>query len=95
MSDVKVQQLAFLCERQLFAQGLRGFHDESFRFAYGASRQDLGNDLLALRKKERLENFDLTDKAGEAVDVSTLSEPDSRLPIRAISFHSTLRETHT
>jgi hypothetical protein len=132
MSDVKVQQLVFLCELQMFAQGLRGFHYEYFRFAYGAYSKDLDNDLLALRKKERLENFDLTDKAREAVEmllkasegveanqkileivkaiattygpqdsgaisksveaveVSTPSEPDSRLPIRAVSFHSTL-----
>lgn len=132
MSDVKVQQLAFLCELQMFAQELRGFHYEYFRFAYGAYSKDLDNDLLALRKKERLENFDLTDKAREAVEmllkaaegvetnqkileivkaivttygpqdsgaisrsveaveVSTPSEPDRRLPIRAISFHSTL-----
>ncbi len=132
MSDVKVQQLAFLCELQMFAQGFKGFHYEYFRFAYGAYSKDLDNDLLALRKKERLENFDLTDKAREAVDlllkssegveanekileivkavattcgpqdsgaisksveaveVSTPAEPESRLPIRAISFHSTL-----
>lgn len=132
MSDVKVQQLAFLCELQMFAQGFRGFHYEYFRFAYGAYSKDLDNDLLALRKKERLENFDLTGKARDAVDlllkasegietnqkvleivkavattygpqdsgaisksveaveVSTPAEPESRLPIRAISFHSTL-----
>lgn len=132
LSDVKVQQLAFLCELQMFAQGFKGFHYEYFRFAYGAYSKDLDNDLLALRKKERLENFDLTDKAREAVDlvlkesegveanetileivkavattygpqdsgaisksvesveVSTPAEPESRLPIRAISFHSTL-----
>ncbi len=132
MSDVKVQQLAFLCELQMFAQGFKGFHYEYFRFAYGAYSKDLDNDLLALRKKERLENFDLTAKARDAVDlllkasegvetnqkvleivkavattygpqdsgaisksveaveVSTPAEPESRLPIRAISFHSTL-----
>ena len=132
MSDVKVQQLAFLCELQMFAQGFRGFHYEYFRFAYGAYSKDLDNDLLALRKKERLENFDLTAKARDAVDlllkasegietnqkvleivkamattygpqdsgaisksveaveVSTPAEPESRLPIRAVSFHSTL-----
>jgi hypothetical protein len=132
LSDVKVQQLAFLCELQMFAQGFKGFHYEYFRFAYGAYSKDLDNDLLGLRKKERLENFDLTDKACEAVEillkasegvetnqkileivkavattygpqdsgaisksvesveVSAPSEPESRLPIRAISFHSTL-----
>jgi hypothetical protein len=132
LSDVKVQQLVFLCELQMFAQGFKGFHYEYYRFAYGAFSKDLDNDLLALRKKERLENFDLTDKGREAVElmlkasegvevnqkileivrsiaatygpqdsgtvttsveaveVSTPAEPDFKLPIKAISFHSTL-----
>ena len=132
MSDVKVQQLAFLCELQMFSQQLKGFHYEYYRFAYGAFSKDLDNDLLALRKKERLEGFDLTKKAEEAVkilldastgvetnekileivrgivmaygkqdsgavtksveaiEISTPAEPDSKLPIRAISFHSTM-----
>ncbi|NGZ10526.1 MAG: hypothetical protein CV088_14245 [Nitrospira sp. LK70] len=36
MSDVKLQQLCFLCELQTFAKGLKAFHFEFFRFAYGA-----------------------------------------------------------
>lgn len=132
MSDVKVQQLAFLCELQMFAEALKGFHYEYYRFAYGAFSKDLDNDLLALRKKERLESFDLTKKAEEAVkilldastgvesnekileivrgiaaaygeqdsgtvtksveaiEISTPAEPEFKLPIKAISFHSTL-----
>lgn len=62
VSDVKVQQLVFLSELQMLSKGLRGFHYEFMRFAYGAFSKDLDNDLLALRRKERLENFTVTDQ---------------------------------
>ena len=53
LSDVKLQQLCFLCELQTFGKGYRGFHFEFFRFAYGAFSKDLDNDLLSLRRKGR------------------------------------------
>lgn len=132
MSDVKLQQLAFLCELQLFGKGLKGLHFEFFRYAYGAFSKDLDNDLLSLRRKERVENFSLTDKAEpvlqllkdgvagvetnervieiidavvgtygpkdsgaitqsvEAVEISAPEQPELKLAIRDISFHSTL-----
>lgn len=132
MSDVKLQQLAFLCELQLFGKGIKGLHFEFFRYAYGAFSKDLDNDLLSLRRKERIENFSLTDKAEpvlqllkdgvagvetnervieivdsvvgtygpkdggaitqsvEAVEISAPEQPDLKLAIRDISFHSTL-----
>jgi hypothetical protein len=132
MTDVKLQQLAFLCELQLFGKGLKGLHFEFFRYAYGAFSKDLDNDLLSLRHKERIENFSLTDKAEEvlkilpeaveeaepnqrmvdivqavvatyapqdssaitqsveAVEISTPEQPEQKLAIRDISFHSTL-----
>ncbi len=65
MSDVKLQQLAFLCELQLFDKRLKGFHFEFFRYAYGAFSKDLDNDLLSLRRKERVENFSLSEKAAD------------------------------
>ena len=71
MSDVKLQQLAFLCELKLFDKRLKGFHFEFFRYAYGAFSKDLDNDLLSLRRKERIENFSLSEKAA---DVLTLLE---------------------
>ena len=37
------------------------------RFAYGAFSKDVDNDLLFLRRKERLENFDLTTQAQQVV----------------------------
>jgi hypothetical protein len=67
MTDVKLQQLAFLCELKLFDEQLKGFHFEFFRYAYGAFSKDLDNDLLWLRRKERLEAFQPTDKAREAL----------------------------
>ncbi|MBI3603053.1 MAG: hypothetical protein HY205_01200 [Nitrospirae bacterium] len=130
--DVKLQQLLFLCELQLFAKGLKGLHFEFFRYAYGAFSKDLDNDLLALRRRERIENFSLTDKAGEvlkilpdavegvevnekvieilqavtatyapqdssaivqsveAVEISSPDQPEFKLAMRDISFHSTL-----
>ncbi|MFN3681066.1 MAG: hypothetical protein ACK4VP_03365 [Nitrospira sp.] len=67
LNDVKVQQLCFLCELQIFGKGLKGFHFEFFRFAYGAFSKDLDNDLLSLRRKGRVENFTLSDQAKEEV----------------------------
>ncbi|HSF25638.1 MAG TPA: hypothetical protein VLE20_15540 [Blastocatellia bacterium] len=68
LSDVKVQQLGFLCELQTFGKGFRGFHFEFFRFAYGAFSADLDNDLTLLRRKGRIENFALSDQArGEII----------------------------
>ena len=67
LSDVKLQQLCFLCTLQMFGKGLKGFHFEFFRFAYGAFSKDLDNDLTSLRRKERVENFSLSDQAREDV----------------------------
>lgn len=67
LSDVKLQQLCFLCELQMFGKGFKGFHFEFFRFAYGAFSKDLDNDLTSLRRKERVENFSLSDQAREEV----------------------------
>src|ERR671938_173326 len=63
LSDVKLQQLCFLCELQLFGKGFKGFHFEYFRFAYGAFSKDLDNDLTSLRRKERIENLPISDHA--------------------------------
>jgi hypothetical protein len=133
LSDVKLQQLCFLCELQMFGKGLKGFHFEFFRFAYGAFSKDLDNDLTSLRRKERVENFTLADHtqenvlplieegvAGvetnekvmeilkavmktygpqdsgtitssvEAVELSTPQDPEFKIPIRDIVFHTTL-----
>jgi hypothetical protein len=128
--DVKLQQLAFLCELKMFDKGVKGLHFEFFRYAYGAFSKDLDNDLMSLRRKGRLENFDLSDEAHEAikillsgveaseanaavveilqaviatygpqdtggvtqaveaVEVSSPSEPEFKLAIRDISFHT-------
>src|SRR5947208_16748264 len=67
MSDVKLQQLAFLCELKFFDERIRGFHFEFFRYAYGAFSKDLDNDLLSLRRKERVENFSVSREAEDVV----------------------------
>ena len=67
LNDDKLQQLCFLCELQMFGKGLKGFHFEFFRFAYGAFSKDLDNDLTSLRRKERVENFTLSDQARDEV----------------------------
>ncbi len=83
MSDVKLQQLAFLCELKFFDERIRGFHLEFFRYAYGAFSKDLDNDLLSLRRKERLDNFTPTERAAEALklveEAAQASEPNGRV----------------
>jgi len=137
LSDVKLQQLCFLCELQTFAKGLKAFHFEFFRFAYGAFSKDLDNDLTSLRRKGRIENFTVSDQAKEeviplllnaikgvetnekvkdvvdavvavygpqdsgaitasveSVQLSTPQDPDVKIPIRDIVFHTTLLVPH-
>src|SRR3989454_12309426 len=83
MSDVKLQQLAFLCEFKFFDERIRGFHFEFFRYAYGAFSKDLDNDLLSLRRKERLDNFSPTERAAEVLklveEAAQASEPNGRV----------------
>ncbi len=137
LSDVKLQQLCFLCELQTFAKGLKAFHFEFFRFAYGAFSKDLDNDLTSLRRKGRIENFTVSDQVKEeaiplllkaiegveanekvkdildavivaygpqdsgtitssveSVQLSTPQDPDLKIPIRDIVFHTTLLVPH-
>ena len=77
VSDVKLQQMVFLCELQMLGKGLRGFHYDFMRYPYGAFSKDLDNDLLALRRKERLENFDVTQEAEPCVPLLEAVENDS------------------
>ncbi len=137
LSDVKLQQLCFLCELQTFAKGLKALHFEFFRFAYGAFSKDLDNDLTSLRRKGRVENFTVSDQAKEeaiplllkgieevetnekiqgiidavvatygpqdsstitksveSVQLSTPQDPELKIPIRDIVFHTTLLVPH-
>ncbi|NOU11687.1 MAG: hypothetical protein HOO98_16955 [Nitrospira sp.] len=137
LSDVKLQQLCFLCELQTFAKGLKAFHFEFFRFAYGAFSKDLDNDLTSLRRKGRIENFTVSDQAKEeaiplllraiegveanekvkdiidavvaaygsqdsgaitnsveSVQLSTPQDPELKIPIRDIVFHTMLLVPH-
>ncbi|MGC4096370.1 MAG: hypothetical protein QM706_04580 [Nitrospira sp.] len=137
LSDVKLQQLCFLCALQTFAKGMKAFHFEFFRFAYGAFSKDLDNDLTSLRRKGRIENFMVSDEAKEeaipvllnaiegkeanermkeivdavvaaygpqdsgtitrsveSVQLSTSQDPELKIPIRDIVFHTTLLVPH-
>lgn len=137
LSDVKLQQLCFLCALQTFAKGLKAFHFEFFRFAYGAFSKDLDNDLTSLRRRGRIENFMVSDQAKEeaipvllnaiegreanekikeivdaviaaygpqdsgtithsveSVQLSTPQDPELKIPIRDIVFHTTLLVPH-
>lgn len=137
LSDVKLQQICFLCELQTFAKGFKALHFEFFRFAYGAFSKELDNDLTSLRRKGRIENFTVSDQAKEeaipllltaiegveaheqvqeiieavvaayapqdsgtittsveAVQLSTPQDPELKIPIRDIVFHTTLLVPH-
>lgn len=67
VSDVKLQHLVFLAELQMLGKGLRGFHYDFMRYPYGVISRDLDNDLLAMRKKEQLQNFDLVGSSGKCI----------------------------
>jgi hypothetical protein len=125
LSDVKLQQLCFLCALQTFAKGLKAFHFEFFRFAYGAFSKDLDNNFtLSDQAKEEaiplllkaIEGVETNEKVKdiidaviaaygqqdsgtitnsvEAVQLSTPQDPDLKIPIRDIVFHTTLLVPH-
>jgi hypothetical protein len=94
MSDVKLQQLAFLCELQLFDKRIRGLHFEFFRYAYGAFSKDLDNDLLSLRRKGCLENFDLTDAAQKALDLLVDGSKDNETNMRVFEMLQAVAATY-
>ncbi|MDA0738891.1 MAG: hypothetical protein O2999_10705 [Nitrospirae bacterium] len=67
VSDVKLQHLVFLAELQMLGKGLRGFHYDFMRYPYGVISRDLDNDLLAMRKKEQLQNFDIVGRSEKCI----------------------------
>ncbi len=67
VSDVKLQHLVFLAELQMLGKGLRGFHYDFMRYPYGVLSRDLDNDLLAMRKKEQLQNFDIVGSSEKCI----------------------------
>jgi len=69
MSDVKLQQLLFLAELQMLGKGYKGLHWEFVRFPYGAFSKDVDNDLLFLRRKERIQNFEVTEEAQPVIEL--------------------------
>ena len=94
VSDVKVQQLIFLAELQMLGKGLRGWHYEFMRFPYGAFSKELDNDLLALRKKERLQNFDVVGQAKECLPLLEQSIAGVEANERIMDVLETVAETY-
>ena len=94
VSDVKVQQLIFLAELQMLGQGLRGWHYEFMRFPYGAFSKELDNDLLALRKKERLQNFDVVGQAEDCLPLLEQSIAGVEANERIMEILETVVETY-
>lgn len=94
VSDVKLHQLVFLCELQMLGKGLRGFHYDYMRYAYGAFSRDLDNDLLALRRKERLENFDVTEQAEACVPLLEAEEKTTEPNEQVLEILRSVVETY-
>ena len=94
VSDVKVQQLVFLSELQMLAKGLRGFHFEFMRFAYGAFSKELDNDLLALRRKERLENCRVTEQATDVITIVEQKVNDDEVNMQIVDILRSVVDTY-
>ncbi len=86
MNDVKLQQLAFLCELQMFNKGIKGFHCEFFRYAYGAFSKDLDNDLMSLRRRERVENFSVSEEARAVTGLLQEASKDMEPNMQALAI---------
>jgi len=86
MNDVKLQQLVFLAALQMFNKGVKGFHCEFFRYAYGAFSKDLDNDLMSLRRKERVENFSVSAAAQAVVPLFQDASKDVEPNMQALNI---------
>jgi len=86
MNDVKLQQLAFLSALQMFNKGVKGFHGEFFRYAYGAFSKDLDNDLMSLRHKGRVANFNVAKEAQAVVPLLRESSKDIEPNTQALNI---------
>ena len=53
--DVKLQDLVFLSELQMFGKQATGFHYRFFRYAYGGYSKELSDDFVALGVKKLLD----------------------------------------
>ncbi|RMH05865.1 MAG: hypothetical protein D6704_08540 [Nitrospirae bacterium] len=94
VSDVKLQQLVFLCALQMVGKGWRGFHYDFMRFAYGAFSKELDDDLLALRRKECLENFDVLEKSQPIVSLIDAAIPGTEANEQVMEILRSVIETY-
>lgn len=93
-SDVKLQQLVFLAELQMLGKGLRGFHFDFIRYPYGAFSKDLDNDLLALRRKDRLQNFSVVGQAETCIDLIEVLTPEIETNMQIIELIQMVVDTY-
>ena len=94
VSDVKLQHLVFLAELQMLGKGLRGFHYEFMRYPYGVFSKDLDNDLLAMRKKVRLENFDIVGQAADCIPLLEEAIPGVEVHEQIMEIIQAIVETY-
>jgi hypothetical protein len=94
VSDVKLQHLVFLAELQMLGKGLRGFHYEFMRYPYGVFSRDLDNDLLAMRKKEQLQNFDVMEPTGDCLPLLEAAIPGVEAHEQIMEIIQTVVETY-
>jgi len=94
VSDVKLQHLVFLAELQMLGKGLRGFHYDFMRYPYGVFSKDLDNDLLAMRKKERLQNFDVVGQAEDCLPLLEAAIPGVEAHEQIMEIIQTVIETY-
>jgi len=94
VSDVKLQHLVFLAELQMLGKGFRAFHYEFMRYPYGVFSKDLDNDLLALRKKERLQNFDVVGQAEDCISLLDKAVSDVEVHEQVMEIIQTVVENY-
>lgn len=94
VSDVKLQHLVFLSELQMLGKGLRGFHYDFMRYPYGVFSKDLDNDLLAMRKKEQVQNFDVVGQAEDCIPLLEGAIPGVEAHEQIMEIIQTVVETY-
>ena len=94
VSDVKLQHVVFLAALQMLGKGLRGFHYEFMRYPYGVFSRDLDNDLLAMRKKEQLQNFDVIGQTEECLPLLEAAIPGVEAHEQIMEIIQTVVDTY-
>jgi hypothetical protein len=78
----------------MLGKGFKGLHWEFVRFPYGAFSKDVDNDLLFLRRKERIQNFDVTEDAEGVVELVDQAVTDHETNEQIMEIIRTVVETY-